>query len=146
MCKNVEIKCNNIIKQYKIINFKWLTKKNNPNRQQILHHPYGILIIGFSRSGKTNSLLNIISHKLDIDKIYLYPINMMKESIRESTGLKHFNDSKALLKTKIICMIFIKILKNIVWIKKIAKKRLYLMIWFLTCLAVTKLNEIVTEN
>ena len=39
---------------------------------------------------------------------------MMKESIRESTGLKHFNDSKALLKTKIICMIFIKISKNIV--------------------------------
>ena len=121
MCKNVEIKCNNITKEYKTINFKWLTKKNNPNRQQIPHHSYGILITGFSRSCKTNSLLNIISHKPDIDKIYLYPINMMKESIRESTDLKHFNDSKALLKTKIICMIFIKIFKNIVWIKKIAK-------------------------
>ena len=36
-------------------------------------HPYRILIIGGSGSGKTNVLLNLIKHRRpDIDKIYLY--------------------------------------------------------------------------
>ena len=35
-------------------------------------HPYRILIIGGSASGKTNALLNLINHEPDIDKIYLY--------------------------------------------------------------------------
>ena len=35
-------------------------------------HPYRILIIGGSGSGKTNTLLNLINNQLDIDKIYLY--------------------------------------------------------------------------
>ena len=36
-------------------------------------HPYRILIIGGSASGKTNVLLNLIKHRRpDIDKIYLY--------------------------------------------------------------------------
>ena len=34
-------------------------------------HPYGILIIGDSGSGKTNALLNLINNQPDIDKIYL---------------------------------------------------------------------------
>ena len=33
-------------------------------------HPYRILIIGSSESGKTNVLLNLIEHQPDIDKIY----------------------------------------------------------------------------
>ena len=37
----------------------------------ILDHPYRVLIIGGSGSGKTNSLLNVINNKPDIDKIYL---------------------------------------------------------------------------
>ena len=37
----------------------------------ILDHPYRVLIIGGSGSGKTNSLLNVINDKPDIDKIYL---------------------------------------------------------------------------
>ena len=60
-----EIKCNNIIKQYKMINFDDVTKENikerNPNWLQILDHPYRILIIRGSGSGKTNSLFNLIS-------------------------------------------------------------------------------------
>ena len=36
------------------------------------HHPYKILIIGGSRSGKTNALLNLINNQPDINKIYLY--------------------------------------------------------------------------
>ena len=47
-------------------------KKHNPNWPEIADHPYTILIIGGSGSGKTNSLINIISQQPDIDKIYLY--------------------------------------------------------------------------
>ena len=45
------------------INLKW---------PYIADHTYRILIIGSSRSGKTNTLLNLIHHQPNIDKIYLY--------------------------------------------------------------------------
>ena len=35
-------------------------------------HLYRILIIGGSRSGKTNALLHLIKEEDEIDKIYLY--------------------------------------------------------------------------
>ena len=35
-------------------------------------HPYRILTIGGSGSGKTNALLNLTNNQLGIDKIYLY--------------------------------------------------------------------------
>ena len=71
-----EIKSSNIIKRYK----KWFAlmalQKKTENIIQIGHkfpdHPYKILIIGGSESGKTNSLFNLISQSPDIDKIYLY--------------------------------------------------------------------------
>ena len=66
----------------KIINFHNVTKENikqhNRNwaqisdRPQISDHPYKILIIGGSGSGKTNSLFNLINDEPDIDKIYSY--------------------------------------------------------------------------
>ena len=43
--------------------------QNNPDWSQTLDHPYRILITRGSESGKTNVLLNIISHQEDIDKI-----------------------------------------------------------------------------
>ena len=46
-------------------------KEHNPNWPKIQDYPYRILIIGGSRSGKTNSLFNLINHWPDIDKIYL---------------------------------------------------------------------------
>ena len=59
-----------------MINFDDVTKENikehNPNWPQIPDHPYRILIIGGSGSGKTNSLFNLIIDQPDIDKIYLY--------------------------------------------------------------------------
>ena len=38
----------------------------------ITDHPYRILIIGGSGSGKTKVLLHLINEQNDIDKIYLY--------------------------------------------------------------------------
>ena len=56
-----------------MIHFDEYTSKNrinhNPNWPYIPDHPYRILIIGGSGSGKTNTLLN---NQQDIDKIYLY--------------------------------------------------------------------------
>ena len=48
-------------------------KKHNVNWPQTHDHPYRILIIGGSGSGKTDSLFNLINRQPDIDKIYLYP-------------------------------------------------------------------------
>ena len=55
-------------------------------------HPYRILIIGSSWSGKTNALLNLMNKQPDIDKIYLYAKDAYKAKCqllinkRESTG------------------------------------------------------------
>ena len=61
-------------------------------------------IIGGSRSGRTNSLFNLINQQPDIDKMYLYANDQYEvkyqflTSKRKSTGLKYFNDSKAFIK------------------------------------------------
>ena len=63
---------------------------------QIPDHPYRILIIGGSESGKTNSLFNLINHQPDIDIICLYAKDPCKAKYqlfinkRKSTGLKAF--------------------------------------------------------
>ena len=60
-------------------------------------------MIGGSGSGKKNALLNLINNQPDIDKIYLHakdPYEAKYQFLinkRENTGLKHFNDSKALI-------------------------------------------------
>ena len=79
------------------------TKNHSPNWLKIFDHSYRILIIGGSGSGKTNSLFNLKSHQLDIDKIHLYikDPNEAKYQLlinkRKNLGLKHFNDSKAFI-------------------------------------------------
>ena len=86
-------------------------------------HPYRILIIGGSGSGKTNALLNLINNQPDIDKIYLYakdPYEAKYQFLinkRESFGLKHFHILKHLLSIQMICKIFTKILMNTIQIK-----------------------------
>ena len=90
-----------------MINFDDYTNKNkkqhNSKWPYIPDHPYRILIIGGSGSGKTNPLLNLINNQPDIDKIYLYakdPYEAKYQFLinkKESTGLKHFNDPKAFI-------------------------------------------------
>ena len=64
-----------------MINYDIVTKENinkyNSNWSQIPAHPYIILIIGGSGSGKTNALLNLMKQQDDdddsiIDKVYFY--------------------------------------------------------------------------
>ena len=90
-----------------MINFDDVIKENiqehNPNWPEIPNYSYRILIVGGSRSEKTNSLFNLISQQLDIDKIYLYandPYDAKYQFLinkRESIGLKDLNDSKAFI-------------------------------------------------
>ena len=90
-----------------MINFDEYTnenkRKHNLNWPYIPDHPYIILIIGGPESGKTNALLNLIDNLPNIDKIYLYAKDSYEDKyqflikMRESIGLKHFNDPKAFI-------------------------------------------------
>ena len=77
--------------------------KQNKNWSYTLVHPYRILIIGGSESGKISVLLNLIDNQPDIDKIYLYAKDPYEAkyqyliNIREKVGLKRFNDPKAFI-------------------------------------------------
>ena len=90
-----------------MFNLDDITNKNNKEHNKkwphIPDHPYRILIIVGSRSGKTNALLNWISLQDHIDKIYLHTKDL-SEAIcefligkREDAGIKHLNDSKAFI-------------------------------------------------
>ena len=90
-----------------MINLDNITNNNNNNHNEkwpyIPDHPYRILIIGGSGSGKTNTLLNLINEQKDIDKIYLYAKDLSEKKYeylirnRENVGIKHLNDSKAFI-------------------------------------------------
>ena len=74
----------------------------NPNWPYIPDHPYRILIIGVSGSGKTNVLLNLIKHQRpDIDKSYLYvkgPFDSKYQLLingREKVGIQNLKNPKA---------------------------------------------------
>ena len=66
-------------------------------------HPYRMLIIVGSGSGKTNPLLNLISQQDDVDKTYLCAKDLSEPKYefltkkREDVGVKHFNDPNAFL-------------------------------------------------
>ena len=71
-CKK-EIKCSNIVKQYKNVKL-WLYYKRRHKKTIQIGHKFliihRILIVGGSGSGKTNALLVLINHEPDIDKTY----------------------------------------------------------------------------
>ena len=90
-----------------MINFDDYVNENkterNKNWSYIPDHPYRILIIGGSGSGKTNLLLNLIKNQPDIDKIYLYVKDPYEAKYQylinkgEGVGIDHFNDPKAFI-------------------------------------------------
>ena len=75
--------------------------KHNKNWPYIPDHPYRILIIGSSGSGKTNVLLNLIENQSNIHKIYLYAKDPYEAKyqylikIHEKVGIDHHNDPRA---------------------------------------------------
>ena len=77
---------------------------HNPNWSYIPDHPYRILIIGGSGSGKTNAWLNLIKYQRpDIDKIYLYLQNPFESKYplflngRRKKGIKILKIPKAFI-------------------------------------------------
>ena len=90
-----------------MINFDEYTNENkiehNSKWPYIPDHPYRILIIRGSGSGKTNALLNLINNQPDFDKIYLYakdPYEKKNQYLinkREKVGLNHFNGPEAFM-------------------------------------------------
>ena len=88
--------------------FHWdITNQHNKEHNEIWpfipDHPYRILIVRGSGSGKTNLLLNLKKEQDDIDNIYLYakdlsePKNEFLIKKRENAGIKHLKDSKAFI-------------------------------------------------
>ena len=137
-----------------MINFDEYVNENktehNKNWPYTPDHPYKILIIGGSGSGKTNVLLNLIENQPDIDKIYLYAKDPYEAkyqyliNIREKIGLKRFNDPKAFIEySNDMCDVY----KNID-VYNIDKERKILIVFdemIADIIKNKKLNSIVTE-
>ena len=95
-------------KDIKMINLDSITNENNKKHNEkwpyIPDHPYRIIIIGGSGSGKTNALINLINEQNDIDKIYLYARDLSEPKYeylvkkREDAVIKHLNNPNAFIK------------------------------------------------
>ena len=95
-----------------MINFDDYVDENKTEQEQRSHkknwpyipdHPYRILIIGASGSGKANALINLINEQNYIDKIYLYARDLNEPKYeylikkREDVEIKHLNNPKAFI-------------------------------------------------
>ena len=90
-----------------MINLDSITNENNKEHNEkwpyIPDHPYRIIMIGGSVSGKKNTLINSINEQNDIDKIYLYARDssepkygyLIKKS--EDAGIKYLNNPSAFI-------------------------------------------------
>ena len=85
-----------------MINFNDYTNENKTEHSSkwpyFPDHPYRLLIVGVSESGKTNALLNLINNQPDIDKMYLYAKDPYEAKYQylidksKKVGLDQFND------------------------------------------------------
>ena len=90
-----------------MINLDSITNENNKEHNEkwpfIPDHPYRIMIIGGSGSGKTNALINLINKQNDIDKMYLHVRDLSEPKYeylikkREDAGIKHVNNPNAFI-------------------------------------------------
>ena len=137
-----------------MFDFNYTTKKDikeyNPNWPEISDHPYRIVVVRGSGSGKTNKLLNLIYHEPDIDKIYLYTKNPYEAKSqllinkRENAGLKNLNDSKVFIEYS---NDMDDIFKNIVEYNSNEKRKILIVFdgMITDMLSNKKLNPIVNE-
>ena len=78
-------------------------EEHNERWPYIPDHPYRILIIDSSGSGKTNALPNLINEQKEIDKLYLYAKYLSEPKYeyliknRENAGIKHVNNGNAFI-------------------------------------------------
>ena len=90
-----------------MINLDSITNENNKEHNEkwpyIPDHPYRIIIIGGSGSGKTNALLNLINEQNYIDKTYLDARDLREPKYeylikkRENGRIKHLNNPDAFI-------------------------------------------------
>ena len=90
-----------------MINLDSITNENNKQHNEkwpfFPDHPYRIIIVGGSGSGKTHALINLINEQNDIDKVYLYARDLSEPKYeylikkREEVGIKHLNNPNAFI-------------------------------------------------
>ena len=90
-----------------MVNLDYIINENNKEHNEkwpyIPDHPYRIIIIGGSGSGKTNALSNLINGQNDIDKILLYARDLSEPEYEylikkhEDAGIKHLNNPNAFI-------------------------------------------------
>ena len=113
---------------YKTINLYSITNENNERHNKkwsyISDHPYRILIVGDSGSGKTNALLNLINGQDDIHKIYLWANDLSKPTYEflikkcKDVGIKYCNDPNAFIECSNRMDEFIRILMITIQVEK----------------------------
>ena len=96
-----------IIIHYKINDLDRITNENNKEHGEkwpfIPNHPYRILIIGGSGSGKTKALLNLVKDQDHIDKTDLYSKDLSEPKYEfliknwENVGIKYCTDRNAFI-------------------------------------------------
>ena len=137
-----------------MINFDEYINENiiehNSKWPYIPDHPYRILIIGGSGSGKTNALLKLINNQPDIDKISLYAKDPYEKKYqylinkREKVGLDHSNDAKAFMEYSNDMQ---DVYKNIEEYNPIKKRKVLIIFddMIANMINNNKLNPVVTE-